>query len=139
MPDAETTEVGGPEFLKTVPLFADLSARDLRNLASATHDITYPAGTELTSLKDLPATFFIIVEGRASVTADGQVRQTMGPREWFGELALIGGGPRTAVVTAETEIRCLVLTRWEFRAFLKEHPDVSWILLETIAKRLSSA
>ncbi|MFZ0995362.1 MAG: cyclic nucleotide-binding domain-containing protein [Candidatus Dormiibacterota bacterium] len=139
MPDADMSEVGGPEFLQTVPLFAGLSGRDLRNLAAATHDITYPAGTELTSLKDLPATFFIIVEGRANVTADGQVRTSMGPREWFGELALIGGGPRTAVVTAETEIRCLVLTRWEFRAFLQEHPDVSWILLETIAKRLSSA
>ena len=70
-----------------MPLFAGLSGRDLRNLAAATHDITYPAGTELTSLKDLPATFFIIVEGRANVTADGQVRTSMGPREWFGELA----------------------------------------------------
>jgi hypothetical protein len=137
MPDPETLDVLGPEFLKSVPLFEHLSRRDLRNLALAGHDLTYPAGMELTSLQDFPAVFFIIVEGRASVTADGETRRPLGPREWFGELALIGGGPRTAVVTAETEIRCLVLTRWEFRAFLKEHPDVSWTLLETIAKRLS--
>ncbi len=137
MPDAATTEPVGTEFLKSVPLFAGLSRRDLASLAKSAHDLTYPAGTDLTSLEGFPATFFVIVQGHVAVQAEGKPRGSLGPGEWFGELALIGGGHRTAVVTAETEVRCLVLTSWTFRAFLKQHPDVSWTLLEVLAQRLS--
>jgi len=139
VPNSDAAEVIGPDFLRRVPLFEHLPNRDLQKLSLAAHDISYPAGTALTAVDDFPSVFFILVEGRASVEVDGHVRKPLGPREWFGELALLGGGPRSAVVTAETAVRCLVLTRWEFRAFLKEHPDVSWLLLESIARRLTSS
>jgi CPA1 family monovalent cation:H+ antiporter len=99
-----------------VPLFANLSGRDLRALADAGDEISYPSMSELASLSDVPAVFFVVAEGRATVAAEGGARSSKGPREWFGELAPLGDGPRTAVVTAETEICCLGLARWEVRA-----------------------
>jgi CRP-like cAMP-binding protein len=69
----------------------------------------------------------------------GEAINTLGPGDWFGELALISKGPRTATVTASSELRCRALASWEFRPFLQEHADVTWAMLETLVERLRAA
>jgi CRP-like cAMP-binding protein len=82
------------------------------------------------------AAFFIIRSGEASVTVRGQARPALGPGDYFGEIALIDGGERTATVTAVTDLVCLGLTYWDFRPFVENHPAVAWGLLQSLAARL---
>ena len=77
--------------------------------------------------------FFIVAEGEASVSVDGEEVARIGPGGHFGELALLSGDARAATVTAVTRLRCHVIAFWDFRRFAKEHPDVSWKLLQHLA------
>jgi CRP/FNR family cyclic AMP-dependent transcriptional regulator len=128
-----------PETLKQVPLFSGLSSRDLKQLAGAMHDRTFPAGREVTTEGEGGLGFFVVLDGTATVTVDGQTRRTLGPGEHFGEMALIDGGRRSAKVTADTDLQCAGMTAWNFRPFLKDHPDVVWGLLQTLVARLRDA
>jgi CRP/FNR family cyclic AMP-dependent transcriptional regulator len=127
------------ENLKTVPLFRDLSSRDLKQLAGAMNERTYAAGRELTTEGESGLGFFVVAEGTATVSVDGQTRRTLGPGDHFGEMALIDGGRRSAQVTAETELTCYGMTAWNFKPFLKDHPDLVWALLQTLVARLREA
>jgi CRP/FNR family cyclic AMP-dependent transcriptional regulator len=127
------------ENLKKVPLFRDLSSRDLKQLAGAMNERTYAAGRELTTEGESGLGFFVVAEGTATVSVDGQTRRTLGPGDHFGEMALIDGGRRSAQVTAETELTCYGMTAWNFKPFLKDHPDLVWALLQTLVARLREA
>ena len=127
------------DVLRRVPLFADLPARDLKQLAAAMRERTFPAGTDVTSEGESGVGFFVITDGRATVTVDGEARRTLGEGDYFGEMALIDGGRRSAKITADTDLRCYGMTAWHFRPFLKDHPDVVWALLETLVARLREA
>jgi CRP-like cAMP-binding protein len=81
----------------------------------------------------------VIVNGRASVTVRGDERASLGPGDYFGEIALITGSERTATVTAETDLVCLGLTSWEFRPLVESNASIAWKLLQTMAKRLRQA
>jgi CRP-like cAMP-binding protein len=85
------------------------------------------------------AGFFVIVEGNATVSVGGEVRATLGPGDYFGEVALIDEGPRSASITAATDILSYGLTAWEFKPFVEEHPQVAWAMLQTLARRLREA
>jgi CRP/FNR family cyclic AMP-dependent transcriptional regulator len=85
------------------------------------------------------AGFFVIVEGNASVSVGGEVRATLGPGDYFGEIALIDEGTRSASITAATDILSYGLTAWEFKPFVEEHPQVAWAMLQTLARRLREA
>jgi CRP-like cAMP-binding protein len=69
----------------------------------------------------------------------GEVRATLGPGDYFGEVALIDEGPRSASITAATDILSYGLTAWEFKPFVEEHPQVAWAMLQTLARRLREA
>lgn len=124
------------DLLSNVPLFANLSKKDLRFLAKVAHDMTYEPGSHLTSQDEMGVTFFVVVQGEADVSVGGQSRRRLGPGDYFGEMSIIDRSPRSADVIAGPGLRCLVFTQWEFRPFLKEHPDVAWSLLEVLARRL---
>lgn len=124
------------ELLHRIPLFATLPNKDLRFLAKVAHDMTYEAGTHLTSEQEIGVTFFVVVEGEAEVLVGGRPRRRLGPGDYFGEMSIIDRSPRSAEVIASTPLRCLVFTQWEFRPFLKEHPDVAWAILEVLVRRL---
>jgi CRP/FNR family transcriptional regulator, cyclic AMP receptor protein len=124
------------ESLKQVPLFKDLSSRDLKQLAGAMNERTYDAGREITTEGESGLGFFVVADGTATVTVDGQTRRQLGPGDHFGEMALIDGGRRSAQVTAETELTCYGMTAWNFKPFLKDHPDLVWALLQTLVARL---
>jgi CRP/FNR family cyclic AMP-dependent transcriptional regulator len=85
------------------------------------------------------AGFFIIADGNATVSVGGEEKATLSPGDYFGEIALVDEGTRTATIVAATDLRCYGLTAWEFRPFVEEHPQVAWPLLKTLARRLREA
>jgi CRP/FNR family transcriptional regulator, cyclic AMP receptor protein len=127
------------EVLARVPLFSMLSKKDLANLARNAHDRTFPAGTVLTEEQESGVTFGVIREGRASVSVRGRPARTLGPGDYFGEMALIDHSYRSATITAETDLHCLMFTAWVFRPFALEHPETAWALLEMMVQRVRDA
>jgi CRP/FNR family transcriptional regulator, cyclic AMP receptor protein len=122
------------EDLKGVPLFSELSQRQLRQLAKDFRDRLVPAGSLLTKQGEMSGVaFFVIAEGEAAVIVDGRRVGTMGPGDHFGELAMITERERTATVEALTPMRCHTIQFWRFRAFAKKNPDVAWKLLRHVA------
>jgi CRP/FNR family transcriptional regulator, cyclic AMP receptor protein len=134
-----TPETTPQEVLAKVPLFSMLSKRDLSRLANNAHDRTFPAGTVLTEQEETGVTFGVIVDGHASVSVHGKPARTLGPGDYFGEMALIDHSFRSATITAETDLRCLMFTAWVFRPFAMEHPETAWALLEMMVQRVREA
>lgn len=122
--------------LRDVPLFADLANRDLKRLADSMQVLSFAPGKEVVAEGKGGVGFFVILEGAARVTQNGEDRGLLGPGDYFGEMALIDGSARVASVHAEGELRCGVMSPWTFRPFVKEHPDVAWSLLTALVKRL---
>jgi CRP-like cAMP-binding protein len=122
------------EDLKRVPLFSELSERQLRRLAKGFTERRVPVGSLLAKQGEMSGiAFFVIAEGEAAVIVDGTQVDTMGPGDHFGELAMISQRERTATVEALTPIRCHRIQFWDFRAFAKKNPDVMWKLLQHVA------
>ena len=127
------------ETLRKVPLFVELDERELEQLARQLHERRFPEGADVTSEGAGGAGFFVIAEGNADVAVGGEHRASIGPGDFFGEIALIDTGVRSASITATTELLCYGLTAWEFRPFVEENPKVAWALLQTLAGRLRDA
>jgi len=125
--------------LSRIPLFAGCSDRDLEHLAHAADRIRLPEGTLLTRQGDIGREAFVILTGSAAVDRDGERVAEIGPGDVVGELALLDGGPRSATVTATSDIEALVLTRPAFTAVLDEIPTLAHRLLVTLARRLRTA
>jgi CRP/FNR family transcriptional regulator, cyclic AMP receptor protein len=121
--------------LRQVPLFAELDDRQLRLLSRQMHERRFPEGAQVTTEGSHGAGFFIIAEGNATVSVGGEERATLGPGDYFGEIALIDEGTRSASITAASDLLCYGMTPWEFRPFVEEHPQVAWGLLKTLAHR----
>ena len=127
------------EVLAQVPLFSMLPKKELANLAREAHDRTFPTGAVLTDEQETGMSFGVIVEGRASVSVHGRPARTLGPGDYFGEMALIDHSHRSAKITAETELRCLLFVSWVFRPFALAHPETAWALLEMMVQRVRDA
>ena len=126
-----------PEVLNRVPLFSGLSQRQLRRLARDFREHQIKSGTRVMREGEKSGiSFFVIVEGTATVSVDGADIRQLGPGDHFGELALISKRVRSATVTADGPMRCLGMRFWDFRKFAKENPDVSWKLLEHVVELL---
>ena len=123
------------EALRTVPLFAELGKRELEQLARQLHERRFPEGANVTTEGSTGTGFFVIAEGNANVSVGGEPRGTLGPGDYFGEIALIDDGVRSASITAATDLLCYGMTPWEFRPFVEEQPQVAWTLLQTLARR----
>jgi CRP-like cAMP-binding protein len=119
------------DLLKRVPLFDSLSHRQLKRLARNFRERRVRSGTSLVQQGKMSGVeFFVIAEGEACVTVEGEEIDRLGPGDHFGELGLIGGHVRTATVTADGPMRCLTMASWDFRRFVQGSPDVSWKLLQ---------
>ena len=123
------------EMLKGVPLFAGVKDRDLGRLAKVLSERTFAEGEAITTEGQSGVGFFVIEHGNATVSLKGEIIRTLGPGDHIGEIALIDEGPRSATVTASTDLRCRGMAAWEFRSFVQEHPEVAWALLQTLASR----
>jgi len=128
---------GAPEeLINRVPLFSDLDGKELRQVASSFKERTFSAGDTMIGEDSGPSRFFVIGEGTASVTVHGEERATLGPGDYFGEIALIDGGVRTATVSAETDLTAYTITLWEFRPLVDQNSAIAWKLLEALARRI---
>ena len=127
------------ELLQRVPLFEDFERGDLQRLSRSFKQRVFDAGSTVADEGRTGAGFFVIETGEATVSVRGTEHGKLGPGDYFGEIALIDDGARSATVTADSELRCYGLTSWEFRPLVEGNASIAWKLLETMAKRLRSA
>jgi CRP/FNR family transcriptional regulator, cyclic AMP receptor protein len=125
--------------LKGVPLLSGLQDKERERLAKELHERTFPAGSPVVSEGATGTGFFVIADGSATVTVNGQERGKLGPGDYFGEMALIDDAPRSATITADSDIRAYGMTPWEFKPFVLSHPEIAWTLLRTLSNRLRDA
>jgi CRP-like cAMP-binding protein len=124
------------ESLRRVALFADLDEAELRRIAEAMHELTYGAGDPVTIEGATGDAFFVVESGTAEVVVDGEVRDTIGPGDHFGEIALLQGADRTATVRAVSDLRCLALSPAGFREVVEGSPTIAWKAMQSMAERL---
>jgi CRP/FNR family transcriptional regulator, cyclic AMP receptor protein len=127
------------ELLKRVPLFSDLEGRELQQIANSMKQRTFSAGQSIAVEGQSGVGFFVIEDGRATVSVGGDEVRTLGPGDYFGEVALITQGARTATVTAETDLKTYGMTFWEFRPLVEDTPSISWKLLQSAVKQYDQA
>ena len=121
------------DLLAGVPLLASLERKDLQRLAKDFTEKTFPAGAVVVREGDTHGMgFFIVAEGEGVVTVGGKEVDKVVPGSYFGEVALISDRTRTATVTATTDLKTLVMTYWDFRAFVRSDAEVAWRLLEHV-------
>jgi len=125
--------------LKKVPLFSGLSRRYLDLIARQTDEVREEAGAMLAKQGALGQEFLLLVEGGARVEKDGTVIARLGPGDFFGEMSLIDGMPRSASVIAESPCVLLVIQSRSFRGLLDEVPELPRKLLVTVGARLRAA
>jgi CRP/FNR family transcriptional regulator, cyclic AMP receptor protein len=124
------------EALRKVPLFAGLSEDDLERLARQMKERRFAEGSTVTAEGAGGAGFFVIIDGNATVVVGDEERARLGPGDYFGEIALIDEGMRSATINADSDLLCYGMTAWEFRPFIEEHPQIAWAMLQTMARRL---
>ena len=128
--------MGAPvEVLKRVPLFADLDPRELQQVARLFKERRFPRGETVMKEGLGGAAFFVIESGEATVSVGGSERTTLKAGDYFGEIALIDEGARTATVMAATDLACYGLTLWEFSPLVRENGEIGWKLLQALAAR----
>jgi CRP/FNR family cyclic AMP-dependent transcriptional regulator len=124
------------ELLKRSPVLAGLTRKDLEEVERLADEVDVPAGRVLMREGSIGSEFFVIVDGQVVIDRGGRTVRTMGPGEFFGDIALITERPRAASVTALTDCRLLVLGHREFHSLLDEFPSIRMTILESIALRL---
>ncbi len=128
-----------PELLRNVRLFSDLEQRDLETLAEEFNERRFATGDNIALEGEGGLMFFVVESGELSVEVHGEAVSTLGPGAAFGEIALIDRRPRTATVTAVTDVVAFGLPVFVFRPFVESRPGVAWKLLEAMADRLALA
>jgi CRP/FNR family transcriptional regulator, cyclic AMP receptor protein len=129
---------GPVELIQRVPIFQGLERRDLERIAASMKQRTFHVGDKVTAEGQGGVGFFVIEDGSAKVTVGGEDRRTLGPGDYFGEVALLTDSPRTATITAETELRCYGMTSWDFKPLVESHSSIAWHLLQAMAKNYQS-
>jgi CRP/FNR family cyclic AMP-dependent transcriptional regulator len=131
---------GAPvEAVKRVPLFAELSRRELEQIARLFKERRFAAGETVAQEGSGGAAFYLIDAGEATVRVGGSERSLLKPGDYFGEISLIDEGARSATITAATDLVCYGLTFWDFRPLVQENAAISWKLLQFMVKRLRGA
>ena len=125
------------DLIRKVPLFSRLSKSELKDLAMLADEIDLRDGKEMTRQGAAGREFFVLLEGTADVKKNGRKINSLGPGDFFGEIALVSREPRTATVTATSPVRTLVITDRSFRRLLDESPQVKTKVMEAMATRLA--
>ena|SRR5439155_25550115 len=127
---------GREQALRQARLFAELPKRHLRSIARASAVGGYRKGDVVVEEGAPGSSFFVILDGKARVVRAGRTIAHLEPGNFFGEISLLDGGPRTATVLAETDLRCLDLAREDFREMLEGEPAVAMRVVKELARRL---
>jgi CRP-like cAMP-binding protein len=132
--------MGREDMLKNVPIFSELGRRDLERVGKLMVPRSVRSGEVIIKEGDQAAGFFIISTGKVEVVqdADGKAEKLaeLGPGEFFGEMALFEGFPRNATVRATEDTECLAMTRWDFTAEMKNHPEIAVGMIPVLVRRL---
>jgi len=131
-----STKAERVELLSRVPLFSSLSKRNLRKIAEAATDARYRPFATIVREGEPGDTFFAIVDGTAKVVRGTRKAATLQSGDFFGEISLIDGGPRTASVIAESTMLTMRLSRATFSRMLKADPKIGVAILQEVARRL---
>ena len=122
-----------------VGLFRDLPRAQLKRLALVSREVSHPAGKEIAAEGLGGLAFHVILEGSAKVSKDGRELRTLGPRDYFGEISMIDGKPRSATVTAVEPLKALAIPHVDFDQVVDEDPTFARYLLKTLCARLRDA
>lgn len=128
-----------PALLARIPLFADLDRREAEQIARLFKQRRFTAGETVAREGSGGAAFFFIDSGEATVSVQGRPRRTLTAGDYFGEIALIDGGARSATVTAASDLVCWGLTYWDFGPLVQDNAAIAWKLLQSLAKKLRAA
>ena len=125
--------------LQRVPLFADLTKREVQQIARLFKERRFSEGETVVQEGSGGAAFFVIESGEATVFIHSKEHTTLKPGDYFGEIALIDEGTRMATITATTELVCYGLTYWDFRPMVEANGVIGWKLLQRMAMMLREA
>ena len=126
------------EMLRKVPLFSEMTDRQLRGLGKDGHERAFPADATVVRQGEKGIGLYLVLDGTMEVRRNGRRLASLGPGEFFGEMALFDDAARTADVIAVSPGRCLVLSKWEFWGFAMEEPKILRGMLEVMARRLGA-
>jgi CRP-like cAMP-binding protein len=124
------------DLLSTVDLFQSLSKRELQRLMATAKELSFDAGDVVVNEGDEDGRFYLVLDGEARIVKGKRTLATLGPGDYFGEISLVDGEPRSATVIAASPIRALSLARWNFRPLLDEHPAITRKLLLEMCRRV---
>lgn len=122
--------------LRSVPLFEGLSDKELADVLARSRTVEHRAGAEIVEEGHGAAGFHLILDGTATVVRGGVVRGKIGPGNYFGEISLLDGKPRSATIKTDTEVRTLSLPAWNFGPLLDAHPSMARKLLLGLCQHL---
>jgi CRP-like cAMP-binding protein len=125
--------------LGAVPLFQGLSKRELTEVLSVAREVEFPAGIDIVTEGHKAIDFFLLLDGEATVTVRGRRSKRLRPGDYFGEMSVLDGGPRSATVTAESQVWALRLDRSKFLALLDRHGSIGRKILVELSGRLRAA
>jgi CRP-like cAMP-binding protein len=125
--------------IASVDLFRDLSKSQLKRLAEASIEVSHPQGKAVATEGRGGLAFHLILEGSATVSKDGRVLRTLGPGDYFGEISMIDGLPRSATVTAIEPLKAVAIPHVDFEGVIDDDPEFARHLLKTLCARLREA
>lgn len=129
----------GADLLAQVPLFEGLGRRQLKQIAEHADEISYRQSESIVEAGQPGGSFYVIVEGEVKVVKGSKVLTRLGPGEFFGEISLLDGGPRTATVVAETPVVAIRVFKDSFEKVVAREPSVAAKILAVVARRLREA
>jgi len=125
--------------LKSAKLFEGLPDSEVRSVEKQMKIVKHPAGHEIVVRGEGGVGFMVITDGTVTVkTGQGKTRK-LGPGDSFGEMALLDNEGRSATITADSDVTLATIPEWNFKPFLKEHPEVAYRLLQTLSRRIRQA
>lgn len=124
------------ELLQRIPLFAGMNRHQIERLGMLAEEIDVPAGKVLMRQGESGDDMMVIVSGQVGIERDGERLNTLGPGDFFGEIAIIERGLRTATVSAESPTLLLVVNHRDFHSLMQEFPEVAVQVLTTLAHRV---
>jgi CRP-like cAMP-binding protein len=126
--------------LREVRFLEPLKDKVLKGLAKRMSERSVPKGEDLVKKGDSAIAFFVVLDGRLSVLVGGKEVRRLTRGDHFGEIAMLApDAKRTATVRAVTPVRVGALSKWNFKGFLREHPETHWPLLVTLAEQVAAS
>jgi CRP/FNR family transcriptional regulator, cyclic AMP receptor protein len=127
------------QVLRSVPLFAGCTDKELKEISKMTKEVEFPEGRQICKQGQTGLGLHVITDGETRVVINGRTRRRLGPGAFFGEMAVLDNGPRTADVIAESPVSTLSLSAWDFKDVVQNHPSIAVKVLQEMSSRLRDA